>query len=152
MLYGGERRGPGTAVVAGDGYVIRPGLRDAGGYGSDAHLGYELDAHIGARVGVLEVVDELGKVLDGVDVVVGRRGDQTYPWRRVAHPRYVLRDPVPRELAALAGLGPLGHLDLQHVRADEALGGDAEVTARYLLYGAAAVVPIALRIPASLPC
>src|SRR3712207_334859 len=151
MLYGGERRGPRATVVAGDGYVIRPGLRDAGGYRPDSHLGDELDAHIGARVGVLEVVDELGEVLDGVDVAVGRRGDQTYPWRRVAHPRYVLRDLVPRELAALAGFGPLGHLDLQHVRVDEVLGSDAEATARYLLYGAAAVVPIALRILASLP-
>src|SRR3712207_5577533 len=129
MLYGGERRGPRATVVAGDGYVIRPGLRDACGYRPYPHLGDELDAHIGAGVGVLEIVDELGEVLDGVDVVVGRRGDQTYPGRRVAYPRYILGDLVPRELAALARFGPLSHLDLQDVGVDQVLGRDAEAPA-----------------------
>ena len=35
-------------------------------------------------IGRLEVVDELGDVLDGVDVVVGRRGDEADPGGRVA--------------------------------------------------------------------
>jgi hypothetical protein len=44
----------------------------------------------GLRVGTLEVVDELGQVLDGVDVVVGRRGDEAHSRHRVAGPGYLL--------------------------------------------------------------
>jgi len=36
------------------------------------------------RCHVLQVVDQLGQVLDGVDVVVRRWRDQTDTWHRVA--------------------------------------------------------------------
>ena len=90
------------------------------------------------RVDVLQVVDQLGQVLDGVDVVVRRRRDQPDAGRRVAG----LRDPRPHlvagQLAALAGLGALGHLDLQVVGVHQVLGGDAEPSAGDLLDGRAA--------------
>ena len=62
---------------------------------------------------VLEVVDQLRQVLDGVDVVVRRRRNQLDARRRVPHPADVLVDLVAGQLTALAGLGALGHLDLQ---------------------------------------
>ena len=49
------------------------GLGDAGRDGPDADLGDELDGDAGVGVDGVEVVDELREVLDGVDVVVGRR-------------------------------------------------------------------------------
>jgi hypothetical protein len=52
------------------------GLGDAGGDGADADLGHQLDADARVMVGVLQVVDQLGQVLDRIDVVVRRRRDQ----------------------------------------------------------------------------
>ena len=72
VLYGGERGSPGAAVVARDGYVVGLRLGHAGRHRANPDLGDELHAHVGRGVGVLEVMDELGEVLDGVDIVVGR--------------------------------------------------------------------------------
>ena len=51
-------------------------LGHPGGDGADADLGDELHVDAGRGVGVLQVVDQLGEILDRVDVVVGRRRDQ----------------------------------------------------------------------------
>ena len=113
-------------------------LATPGGDRPDAHLGHELDGDPGVRVGVLEVVDQLGQVLDGVDVVVRGRADQAHARSRVAD----LGDPgvdlVPGQLAALAGLGALGHLDLDLAGAHEVLAGHAEAARGDLLDGALA--------------
>ena len=63
--------------------MICVALDDAGRHHADAILGDELDADARARVGALEIVDELRQVLDGVDVVVRRRRDQAHARRRV---------------------------------------------------------------------
>ena len=60
-------------------------------------------------------MDELRQVLDRVDVVVRRRRDQPDARRRVPHLRDPRVDLVAGQLAALAGLGALRHLDLQLV-------------------------------------
>ena len=73
VLYGGERGGARPAVVARDSYMVGLRLGDTRRDRADADLGDELHAHVGAGVGVLEVVDQLGEVFYGVDVVVGRR-------------------------------------------------------------------------------
>ena len=89
--------------------------------------------HARRRVRVLEVVDQLLDVLDRVDVVVRWRADQADTRRRVpglGDPRVHL---VAGELAALAGLGALRHLDLQVVGVHEVLRGDAEPAGRDLL-------------------
>ena len=74
-------------------------------------------------------------------MVRGRR-DEAHPRRGVAH----LGDPGPHlvagQLAALTGLGALGHLDLDVVGLDEVLAGDAEPARGRLLDGAAAVVAV----------
>ena len=113
VLDAGQRRGAGAAVVAADQHHVGMRLGDAGGDGADADLGHQLDADAGMVVGVLQVVDQLGQVLDGVDVVVRRRRDQADARRRVAHLGDPRIDLVAGQLAALAGLGALGHLDLQ---------------------------------------
>ena len=73
------------------------------------------------RVDVLQVVDELRQILDRIDVVVRRRRDQADAGRRVPHLGDDGVDLVAGQLAAFAGLGPLRHLDLHHVRVDEIL-------------------------------
>ena len=52
--------------------------------------------------------------------------------------RDFLVDLVTGQLAAFAGLGALGHLDLQLVGVDQVFAGDAEAAAGHLLDGAAA--------------
>src|SRR5437762_7463373 len=69
---------------------------------------------------------------------------EPYSRRRVAH----LRDPrihlVSGQLAALAGLGALRHLDLQAVGGHEVLARDAEACRRNLFDRAAARVAVRL--------
>ena len=77
VLDGGLRRSAGAAVETGDKHDIRVRLGDARRDGADADFGNQLDADARAAVGVLEVVNQLREVFDGVDVVVRRRGNQT---------------------------------------------------------------------------
>ena len=115
----------------------------------DAHLGHELDADARPRVGVLEVVDELLEVLDGVDVVVRRRRDEAHARASSGAMRAMrLVDLVAGQLAALAGLGALGHLDLQLVGVDEVVGGHAEAARGHLLDGRAHAVAVGQRLVA----
>ena len=102
-----------------------------------ADLGDELDVHPRARVGALEVVDELLEVLDRVDVVVRRRRDEPDARRRVpglGHPRV---DLLAGQLAALAGLRALRHLDLDVAGVGQVVARHAEPARRHLLDRAA---------------
>ena len=137
-----QRRRAGAAVVTGDQHDVRVGLRHARRDRADAELADQLDVDAGRRVGVLQVVDELLDVLDRVDVVVRRRGDQADARRGVpglGDPRVDLRA---GQLAALAGLGPLRDLDLQVARVDQVLAGDPEPPGRDLLDRAAPRVAV----------
>ena len=64
--------------MAGDEDDIRVGLGNACGDGSDADFRDQLDVDAGARVGVLEVVDQFREVLDTIDIVVRGRGDEAH--------------------------------------------------------------------------
>ncbi len=142
VLERGQRARAGAAVVAGDQHDIRMRLRDARGDRPDAHLRDELHVDPRGRVRVLQVVDQLVEVLDRVDVVVRRRADQADTRGGVAG----LGDPgidlVGRQLAALTGLGALGHLDLDVVGVGQVLAGDAEAAAGDLLDGRALAVTV----------
>ena len=127
------RRGAGAAVDAGDHDVVGAGLGDARGDGADARERDELDADLGRRVDAAQVVDQLGEILDRVDVVVRRRRDQADARRRVAQARDLDVDLVARQLAALAGLGALRDLDLEHVGVDQVGGRHAEARRGHLL-------------------
>jgi hypothetical protein len=96
-------------------------FRDAGRHRADARLGNQLDVDARSWIRILQVEDQLRQILDRVNVVMRRRRDQAHAGSGVAH----LGDPrvhlVPRQLAAFAGLGALGHLDLYVVSVDEIL-------------------------------
>ena len=133
VLDRGQRRGAGATVVAGDGDQVGIGLGHARGDGADAGLCHQLDRHQRLRIDLLEVVDQLGQVFDRVDIVVRRRRDQGHARHRVAQPGDQAVDLAARQLAALAGLGALGHLDLQHLGIDQVLRGHAEAAGGHLL-------------------
>src|ERR1700726_3265710 len=133
MLYRGERRGAGAALVAGDGDVVGTRLGHAGGDGADADFGDELYGDVAVGIDVLQVEDQLRQILDRIDIVMRRRRNQAHARRRMAHLGDGLVDLIAGQLAAFAGLGALGDLDLHHVGIDQVLGGDAEAPRGYLL-------------------
>ena len=113
-----------AAIVAADQDLVGSTLGNAGGDGADARLTDQLDRHARAGVGVLKVEDELGQVLDRVDVVVRRRRDQADAGRGLTDLGNPRVDLLAGQVAALAGLGALGHLNLN-------LEGAAQVAARH---------------------
>ena len=145
-----ERRRAGAAVVAGDEDVVGVRLGDARGDRADADLGDELDRDARLRVRAAQVVDQLLQILDRVDVVVRRRRDQADARRRQPHARDVAVDLVPRQLAALAGLRALRHLDLELVGVRQVVDVDAEAARRDLLDLRAALVGEPHRVLAAL--
>ena len=134
--------GAGAAVVAGDEDNLGARLGDAGGDRPDTRLRDQLDADPGVLVGVFQVVDQLGQVLDRIDVVVGRRGNQRDAGGGTAGSRNPRVDLAARQVAALAGLCPLGHLDLDFPGVDEVLAVDAEPAGGHLFDGAAPVFAV----------
>ena len=84
--------------------------------GADADFTDELYADACCAVGVFQVVNQLSKVLDRVNVVVRRRGNESHARRRVTgfgDPRI---DFSTRKLTALTRLSTLCQLDLQLAR------------------------------------
>lgn len=85
VLDGGLGRCAGAAIKPGDQHDIGVGLGDSSGDRADADLGYQLDADPRFPVGILQVVDQLRQVFNGVDVVAGRRRNQAHTRGGVAH-------------------------------------------------------------------
>ena len=110
------------------------GLGNARGNRTDTDLGDQLDADARLRIGVLQIVDQLRQIFDGVDVVMRRRRNQRYARGGMAQLGDELVDLVAGQLSALAGLGALRHFDLQFVGVDQVLGGDAEARRGHLLH------------------
>ena len=136
------RRGAGAAVVAADEHHVGMPFRHAGGNRAHADLGHQLDADARVRVGVLQVVDELRQIFDRIDVVVRRRGNQAHARGGQAHLGDPRIDLAPGQFAALAGLGALGHLDLNLARLGQVFARDAEAPGRDLFDGAVARVAV----------
>ena len=92
---------------------------------------------------LVQVVDQLGEILNGINVVVGWGRDQGHTGLAVAQPGDVGIHLGARKLAALTRLGPLGHLDLQLLAAAEIFRRHAEATRSDLLNGGAGGVAVA---------
>ena len=93
-------------------------------------------------------MDELGEILDGVDVVVRGWGNELDAGLGVAQAGDEGVDLVAGELAALAGLRALCHFDLQLVGVDEVVRGDAEATGGDLLDVGAGEITVRVRLVA----
>ena len=64
MGQGGKGRGPCAALVARNGHVVGARLGDAGGDRTDPDFRHQLHGDAGHGIDVLQVVDELGQVLN----------------------------------------------------------------------------------------
>ena len=129
--------------MAGDLDHIGVGLGHTSGDGADADLGHQLHAHRRLGVHLMQIVDQLGEILNRIDVVMGRRRDQRHTGFAVAQPGDVLVHLGAGQLATLTGLGPLGHLDLQLFAAAQVFGRNAEAAGGHLLDRGAGGVAIA---------
>ena len=136
---------PVPPAVAGDQDHVGLGLGDAGRDGADAGPRHQLHGDPRLGVDLLQVVDQLRQILDRVDVVMRRRADQRHARRRMTQLGDHLADLEARQLAALAGLGALGHLDLELAAVVEVLRRDAEAARRHLLDGRRGVVAVGAR-------
>ena len=120
------RRCARTAIAAADGNKVALGLCHTCRDGTHSALADELDRDIRLGVDILEVENQLGKVLDGIDVMVrGRRyeGDAGYGVTCLGDN---LVDLESGELATFTGLGTLGYLNLDFIGVDKILSRDTE--------------------------
>src|ERR1035441_1974406 len=118
------------------------GFGDAGRDRAYTDLGDQLHSDASLGVDVLEVVDELGQILDRVNVVVRRWRDEAHTGNRVARLGNRLVHLVSRQLSALAGFCALRHLDLKFIGVDQVVSRDTETSAGNLLHSAAAQIAI----------
>mmetsp|Transcript_62997 Transcript_62997/g.135269 ORF Transcript_62997/g.135269 Transcript_62997/m.135269 type:complete len:501 (-) Transcript_62997:801-2303(-) len=126
-------RSAGAAVMARDLDHICVGLGHARGDGADARTRDEFHRDFCLRADLVQVVDELRQILDGVNVMVGRRGDELDTGHAVPEGGNVIVHLWSWELAALARLRALGKLDLELLRADEVRRRHPEPPRRDLL-------------------
>ena len=146
IVDGGMRAGTGAAVMAGDDHAVRTGLGHTHRDGPDTAFGHQLDGDAGRRIEVTEVVDELRQILDGVDVVMRRRGDQGDPGHGGTDTGDVHRDLVGGQLAAFTGLGTLGRLDLDLFRMGKIFRRDAKAARSDLADAGACVMAASVRV------
>ena len=133
-----------AATVSADQHNIGVSLGNPGGDGANAHLGHKLDVDPGLRINILQVMNELRQVFDGVDIVVRRRRYQLHSGRSPPHPPYVLIDFVAGELTSLSRLRTLRHFDLQVGSVHQIVGGNAKPPGSHLLHSAAPRVAVGI--------
>ena len=141
----GLRRGSGAAVMPANQHYIAVAFGNAGGDGANAHFRHQFDMDPGRRIDVFQVVNQLGQILNGIDVVMRRRGNQFHAGGSMPHPADNFIHLVTRQLPALPGLGTLGHFDLQVRGVDQIVGRNPEPARGHLLDGAVAGIAIGIR-------
>jgi len=119
--------------MAGNRDEIRVSLCDTRRDGTHPRLGDELHGHERGGIDLLQVEDQLREILNGIDIVMRGRGDEPHARSREAQLRDAFVDLVARQLAALAGFGTLGHLDLQDFGIHQVLRRHAEAARGDLL-------------------
>ena len=129
---GRERRCARAAIVTGDQHHVRVRFRNACCDGAHADFAHQLHADARVAIGVLQVMDQLRQIFDGVNVVMRRRRNQTDARRRAASLGDVRENFLTRQLAAFAGLRALRHLDLKLLRVDEIIARHTKASARDL--------------------
>src|SRR5262249_48173549 len=141
----GEWRSTRPTAVAGDQDDVGMRFRDACGDGSDSHFRNQLHADACARIGVFQVVNQLGQIFDGIDVMMRGRRNKSDARRRMANAGDDFIDFMSRELAAFARLRALRHLDLELIGADQIFAGDAEARGSNLFDSAGPRITVWIR-------
>ena len=109
----GAGRCPRAAIVTRNQDHIRLGLDHARRNRANTRGRHQLHRDLGARVDLFQIVDQLRKVFDGIDIVVRWRRYQRHALGGMSQPRNKRRYFHTGQLTTFAGLGPLGDFDLQ---------------------------------------
>ena len=139
IVDGVARCSAGTAVKTGNQNHFGAGLGNAGGNGANTGFADQLDVDGSLAVGAFQVIDQLGQVLNGVDIMVRRGRDQAHAGGGVAGLGNPGVNLAAGQLAALAGLCALCHLDLNLTGGNQILAGHAKTGGCHLLDGAVAL-------------
>ncbi len=132
VLDGRNGRRPCAAVMSGNHDVIGLGLGHAGRHRAHANLGHQLGRDGRRRIDVFQIVNQLRQIFNRINIMMRRRRNQTHARHRITQLGNVFGYFVTRQLAALAGLGALRHLDLNLVCAGQIFGADAKTARGYL--------------------
>ena len=122
-----------AALSARDDDEISLCLSYTGGDSAHTALSYELHAYRCCRVDILEIKDELGKVFDGIDVMMRWRRDESDARNSVTSLGNDFIDLESRQLSALTRLSTLSYFDLKFLGIDKVFRCDAEASGCYLL-------------------
>ena len=142
VFYAGLRRSSGSAVVPADQDNLGFCLCNAGCDSSDACFRNEFYADAGVFIGVFQIENKLGQVLDRINIMMRRRRDQADTGRRIPGFCDPWIDLVSRKLSALARLSSLGDLYLKLLGVDQVMTRYAESPGCNLFYFADLVVAI----------
>ena len=135
MLDTGQRRRSCATRIATDEDVICVSLCNTGCNDANADFAHEFDTYTGARIAVLQIVNQLGKIFDRVDVVVRGRTDEPNTWGAIANSCDVLVNLLARQFSAFTRFRALRYFDLQFVRVGQILNRDPEATRSDLFDG-----------------
>ena len=133
MLDAAQGRCTGAAGMSGHHDVIGIGFGNTGSYGSNSCFRNQLHTYAGRRIHLLQILNQLGQVLDAVDIVMGGRADQGHSHLRMAQAGDEFGHFGRGELSALSGLGALCDLDFQLFCLDEVLSGHSKAARGNLL-------------------
>mmetsp|Transcript_63498 Transcript_63498/g.168243 ORF Transcript_63498/g.168243 Transcript_63498/m.168243 type:complete len:352 (+) Transcript_63498:1029-2084(+) len=126
-------RGPCATVTTADKNMVSLALSHASSNNTNTNLAHKLHTHASVGIRILAVENQLGQILDGVDVMVGWRRDQTDSLRRITAICDVAFNLVARQLTTLTRFGTLRHFDLQLLCIRKIFHGDAEAARGHLL-------------------
>ena len=129
-----------TSVISGDQNSLCSGLCNTGGYSTNTSLRNQLYGNIRIFICIFQVIDQLCKILDRVDIMMRRRGDQADSRCRMTgfcDPRIYL---LCRKMSTFTRLCTLCHLDLDLFCRNQVTAGNTETSACYLFDRRAAVI------------
>mmetsp|Transcript_15954 Transcript_15954/g.39104 ORF Transcript_15954/g.39104 Transcript_15954/m.39104 type:complete len:753 (+) Transcript_15954:902-3160(+) len=129
-----------TTIVSTDKNVVRIGLGNTCSNNTDTNFRDKLDRNFSIWLGVLQIMNELSKILNRVNVVVRRWGNQTDTGGSVTVASNVLGDLESWKFSSFSRLGSLCHLDLNLVTVCKIFRSDTKTTRGHLLDAGSTVV------------
>ena len=119
MLDRTERRSARTAAVTADQHDIGVRFCNTRGYGPNADFRHQLHRNPRARIRILQVVNQLREIFDGINIVMRRRRNQAHARSRMTQSCDHFIHFVAGKLPTFAGLCALRHFDLQLIGIDQ---------------------------------
>ena len=113
--------------------MIGLGFGNAGSNSAHADFRYQLDRDGGRRIGIFQIMDKLGQIFNGINVVVRRGRNQAHTGDGETQLGDIFRHLAAGQLPTLTGLRALRHFDLNLIGVAQIFRRDAETSRGYLL-------------------